>query len=192
MSDKIKISLPIIVEGRYDKAAICSIFDATVITTDGFAIFNSREKRALVERISESGIIVLTDSDAGGRQIRTYLSGILPRERIFNVYVPRIKGKESRKPRPSKEGVLGVEGVGREALLSALSPFIGESAARGREITALDFYEDGLSGTDMATERRDRLATLAGLPTGMSTKALIAALNLICGYDGYRELIVKM
>ena len=192
MSEKIKISLPIIVEGRYDKAAICSIFDATVITTDGFAVFNSGEKRALIERLSANGIIVLTDSDAGGRQIRTYLSGILPKERIFHVYIPRIKGKESRKARPSKEGVLGVEGVGREALLSALSPFVGDTLARGREITPLDFYEASLSGSEMAKERRDRLATLAGLPTNMSSKALLSALNLILGYDGFCDLLAKM
>ena len=191
--EKLKIDYPIIVEGKYDKIKISSIADACIIATDGFGVFKNSERLALIRSLAKkSKIIVLTDSDAGGRQIRTYLSGILPRERIFNVYVPRIKGKESRKSHPSKEGVLGVEGVGREALLSALSPFIGESAARGREITALDFYEDGLSGTDMATERRDRLATLAGLPTGMSTNALIAALNLICGYDGYRELTAKM
>ena len=192
MQEKIKISLPIIVEGRYDKAAICSIFDAVVITTDGFAVFNSREKRALIEKLSIGGIIVLTDSDAGGRQIRNYLSGILPKERIFNVYVPRIHGKESRKPHPSKEGVLGVEGVGREALLSALSPFIGEKKVRGREITALDFYEDGFSGTPSAKERREALATLAGLPPQMSSKSLISALNLLLGYDGYCDLVKKM
>ena len=192
MSEKIKISLPIIVEGRYDKAAICSIFDATVITTDGFAVFNSGEKRALIERLSANGIIVLTDSDAGGRQIRTYLSGILPKERIFHVYIPRIKGKESRKARPSKEGVLGVEGVGREALLSALSPFAGDTLARSREITPLDFYEAALSGSEMAKERRDRLATLAGLPTNMSSKALLSALNLVFGYDGFCDLLAKM
>ena len=83
MNEKIKISLPIIVEGRYDKAAICSIFDATVITTGGFALFNSTEKRALIEKLSSNGIIVLTDSDAGGRQIRSYLSSILPKDTAF-------------------------------------------------------------------------------------------------------------
>ncbi len=191
MNEKIKIFLPIIVEGRYDKAAICSMFDAVVITTDGFAVFNSREKRALIEKLSAHGIIVLTDSDSGGRQIRSYLSGILPKERIFHVYVPRIKGKEARKTHPSKEGVLGVEGVGREALISALSPFIGDRTPRGREITSLDFYEDGLSGSEMSKERRERLATLAGLPP-MSAKALLSALNLLVGYDGYRDLMTKM
>lgn len=192
MNEKIKISLPIIVEGRYDKAAICSIFDATVVATDGFALFNSREKRALIEKLAIGGIIVLTDSDSGGRQIRTYLSSILPKDKVFHVYVPRIKGKESRKNRPSKEGVLGVEGVGKEALIKALSPFIGDRVLGGREICALDFYEDGFSGAPLSTERRARLAALAGLPENMSAKALMGAINILYGYDGYRDLVSKM
>ena len=50
---KIKISLPIIVEGRYDKSTLSSIFDATVITTGGFSIFNSKEKQALIRKLAE-------------------------------------------------------------------------------------------------------------------------------------------
>ena len=42
-----KITLPIIVEGRYDKSVISSFFDATVITTGGFSVFNSKEKDSI-------------------------------------------------------------------------------------------------------------------------------------------------
>ena len=84
MREKERIKLPIIVEGRYDKSKISSIFDATVITTGGFAIFNSKEKRALIKKLAErGGIILLTDSDAGGAQIRSFLSGILPKDKFF-------------------------------------------------------------------------------------------------------------
>ena len=99
------ITMPVIVEGRYDKSALLGIFDATVITTGGFSVFNSSEKRALIRKIAENGVIVLTDSDAGGKQIRSYLSSILPKEKIFNLYIPRIAGKEKRKTAPSKEGM---------------------------------------------------------------------------------------
>ena len=110
--DKPIIALPIVVEGRYDKSAILSMFSANVITTEGFGIFNSAEKQQLIRKIAgKSGIILLTDSDGGGRQIRSFLTSILPPEKIFQLYIPRIAGKERRKDRPSKEGVLGVEGV---------------------------------------------------------------------------------
>ena len=192
MPEKIKISLPVIVEGRYDKATLLSIFDATVVTTEGFSLFNNREKRALIERLASDGIIVLTDSDAGGRQIREYLSSILPKDKIFHAYIPEIRGKEKRKARPSRAGMLGVEGVGREVLAAALAPFVGDGKRRGREITKVDLYEHSLSGTPDASERRKRLCALAGLPCDMSANALLDALNLLYGYDGYRELIEKM
>ena len=75
--EKIKISLPIIVEGRYDKSALSGYIDGTIITTEGFSIFNNKEKQALLRRIAKDGIIVLTDSDGGGKQIRKFLCGIL-------------------------------------------------------------------------------------------------------------------
>ena len=114
--EKIKISLPIIVEGRYDKSTLSGFIDATIITTGGFSIFNNKEKQALIRRIGEGGIIVLTDSDGGGKQIRKFLAGILPSDKIHNLYIPKIEGKESRKRKPSASGNLGVEGMEKEVL----------------------------------------------------------------------------
>ena len=94
--EKIKISLPIIVEGRYDKSTLSGFLDANIITTGGFSIFNNKEKQALLRRLSANGVIVLTDSDGGGKQIRSFLSGILPSDKIHNLYIPKIAGKESR------------------------------------------------------------------------------------------------
>ena len=42
------ISLPIVVEGKYDKILLTSIFDCTVVTTDGFSVFNSKEKQHFI------------------------------------------------------------------------------------------------------------------------------------------------
>lgn len=197
MDEKIRIGLPIIVEGRYDKSAISSIFDATVITTGGFGIFNSEEKRVLIKRLAEAGgIILLTDSDAGGRQIRSYLSGILPKDKIFHLYIPEIEGKERRKKAPSKAGLLGVEGVGREVLTKLLSPFATTGAcserAKKAAVTKLDFFRDGLSGGENASARRAALARLIGLPTNMSANALIEAINLVSCKEEYEAALRKL
>lgn len=174
------LKMPVIVEGKYDKSAILGMFSATVITTDGFGIFNSREKQALIRRISKDGIILLTDSDGGGKQIRSFLTGILPKEKIYQLYIPRIEGKESRKTHASKEGVLGVEGVGGEVLRKLLAPFVssaGEITLGG--ITKAHLYELGLFGKDNSSERRDRLCEAFDLPVGMNAKTLLSALNII-------------
>jgi ribonuclease M5 len=197
MSEKIKIKYPIIVEGRYDKSTLSSIFDAVIITTNGFSVFNSKEKKTLIKKLAENGgIILLTDSDAGGRQIRSFLAGFLPKNKIFHLYIPEIQGKEKRKTSPSKAGLLGVEGMSAEILKKVLLPFFcnDESdeeckaqSASERLVTKLDFYNDGFSGGDGASQRRDKLAHAMDLPVGMSAKALIDAINLIYGYEKYLE-----
>ena len=126
MSEKIKISLPIIVEGKYDKIKLDSIFDATVIVTGGFSVFNNKDKQLMIRRLCSGGVIVLTDSDGGGKQIRSFLQGALPKDKIHNLYIPKIKGKERRKDHVSKEGFLGVEGMEKDELIRVLTPFIGE------------------------------------------------------------------
>ena len=98
MREKIKLSCPVAVEGRYDKQRVLSVAEGTVIQLDGFSVFNNKEKQALLRRLCGSGkIILLTDSDSAGAFIRAKLKGYLPAEKIINVYAPRIEGKEKRK-----------------------------------------------------------------------------------------------
>ena len=196
MAERIKISLPILVEGKYDKNTLLSIFDTTVVTLGGFGVFNSKEKQALIRRIASSGIIVLTDSDGAGKVIRSFLNGIIPKDKIFNLYIPKIQGKEKRKTSPSKEGLLGVEGMGREELVRVLSPFVvsNDSDVTTREkdmelITKVDFYMDKLTGAENSAFRRDELARHFGLPDGMSANALLEALNIITDREEYRRVI---
>lgn len=199
MNDRIKISLPIIVEGKYDKSTLLSIFDTTVVTLGGFGIFNSKEKQALIKKLAVGGIIVLTDSDGAGKQIRSFLNGIVPKDKIYNLYIPKIEGKERRKSSPSKEGYLGVEGMSREELVRILSPFIlnnrddGKRLAKTREnITKVDFYRDKLTGFDNSSIRRDELAKLFDLPSGMTPNALLDALNIIVTREEYAEAVKKL
>ena len=196
MMERIKISLPIVVEGKYDKSTLLSIFDTTVVTLGGFAVFNSKEKQLLLRRIAKDGIIVLTDSDGAGKMIRSFLNGIIPKEKIYNLYIPKVEGKEKRKTAPSKEGLLGVEGMGREALVKVLAPFIIEDGKEGyahknngEMITKVDFYKDKLTGFDNSALRRDNLALYFNLPTGMTPNALLEALNIVTDKEGYEKAV---
>lgn len=192
-SQKPRLDRPILVEGKYDKITLDSLFDATVLVTGGFAVFNNKEKQALLRRVaSERGLLVLTDSDAGGKQIRSFLSCILPREKVTMLYIPKLEGKEKRKSTPSKGGLLGVEGMSREVLFKILSPYFADSEAASsprQSITKLDLFRDGLSGADGAAERRAILARSLSLPDDMSANALLAALNLLVCYEEYRRAV---
>lgn len=194
---KKKIRLPIVVEGRYDKATLSSIFDARIIELGGFSVFNSKEKQQLLRMLAKSGgIILLTDSDGGGIQLRSFISGILKKDEVHHLYIPEIKGKERRKSAPSRAGLLGVEGMSREVLEKVLSPFVDEGACdenaqknSKREVTKLDFFNDGLSGGKGSSEKRSRLAVSLGLPSKMSANALLNAINLIYSYEEYSHAL---
>lgn len=188
-----RLRLPVIVEGRYDKSAILGMFSGVVITTDGFGIFNSKEKQALIRRIGKDGLIILTDSDSGGKQIRSFLSGIVPKDKLHQLYIPRIKGKESRKTRPSKEGVLGVEAVGGDVIRGLLMPFCeGESERVGEEIKTADLYDLGLTGAERSAVMRDAVGAMLGLPPGMNTKAFLAAINILISPDELKSAVVRL
>ena len=192
-SEKLKIPYPVIVEGKYDRLRLISVIDAHIITTDGFGIFNKKEKTALLRALAKTGqVIVLTDSDGAGKLIRSHISGCLPADKIINLYTPEIFGKEKRKAEPSAEGKLGVEGMERELLYKLFLPYTDENAgARGLEnpLSKTDFYEDGLSGGKDSSERRDALAVKLGLPKGMTANALLAAVKMICSYEEYLEAV---
>ena len=180
----ITLDRPVIVEGKYDKQKLSAVLDTTIITTNGFRIFNDREKRALIRRLAEkNGIFVLTDADGAGLVIRNLLRGCVPKEKITHLYIPAVAGKERRKSAPSKEGLLGVEGIDTETLTRIFAPFATDAQTRGNvrknAVTKADFYEAGLSGGEGSAQRRACLAEKLHLPPHMSANALLEAVNLL-------------
>lgn len=189
--DKLHIRVPIIVEGRYDRAKLAEVTDAPVFTTDGFGIFSQPEKRAMFRKLGAGGIIVLCDSDGAGSVIRGHLRSVLPAERVYNLYTPQIAGKERRKKHPSKAGYLGVEGMDSAILHDLLARFLekhpecagiatgGTAPAEKEPITKTDLYFWRLTGNENAAERRDRFAARVGLPSGMTPNAFLAAIGVL-------------
>jgi ribonuclease M5 len=191
-NERLRISLPIVVEGRYDKIKIASIAEAEILTTDGFSLFNDREKRALLRRMAKDGIIVLTDPDGGGKQIRTFLSALLGEGKVYHLHVPAVAGKEARKRTAGRAGLLGVEGADPDVLRALLAPFAGGAPARRASLTKADLFADGLSGGEGSAERRRALAVRLGLPPDLTPNALLAALNLLCTEEEYRAALSEV
>ncbi len=187
--EKIRISLPIIVEGKYDKIKLDSILDAKVITTGGFGIFNSAEKKALIKRLCDNGVILLCDSDGAGKVIRAHIKSFLPPQKIINLYIPKIEGKEKRKKEGSKEGTLGVEGMDADFLRELFRKYADASVSTRTPIVKRDFYLHGLSGGENSTVKRDALAALYDLPSGMTANALLDALNILSSLEEFKEKV---
>ena len=120
---------------------------------------------------------------------------MLPRERVIQLYIPQIEGKERRKANPSAAGFLGVEGMDDSLLKNLLSPYSVENATlsprQESPLTLAEMYEDGLAGRDNSSQARDKLCAQIGLPSGMSAKALLEALRLLLTYEEYCAAVGK-
>ena len=197
MTERLKIPYPVIVEGRYDKLRLESVIEAHIIPTDGFGIFKKEEKASMLRALAQkTPLILLTDSDGAGKLIRSHLTSVLPPERVIQLYVPRIAGKEKRKNEASAEGILGVEGMERTLLYELFAPYANAEAVENRmaenPLSKTDFYEDGLTGGEGSREKRDALCIRLGLPTGMTPNALLAALRVLCTYEEYCALVERV
>ena len=188
-----RVKYPIIVEGKYDKIKLDSLIDATIITTGGFEIFNSKEKALLIKRLCEKDkIILLTDSDGGGHLIRSHIKTMLPSDKVINLYIPRVEGKEKRKSAPSKAGTLGVEGIEAKKLLEILSPYFEDAPKKEYGcISKADFYSYGLSGRQNSQEKRKALLKKLELPLDMSPNAILQAVNMLFTKEEFQKLMEK-
>ncbi len=193
----IAIREAIVVEGKYDKIRLESVVDTVIVPTDGFGLFRDKEQLALLRRLAETrGLLVLTDSDSAGFVIRNHLIGAIPTGQIKHAYIPELAGKERRKTAPSKEGLLGVEGMDTATLEQALrragaTVLDEETAVSTAGIDRLRLFEDGLIGADGSADRRRRLLAMWGLPGKLSTARMLEVINATMDLEMY-EKSVKM
>ena len=106
-----KIEEIIVVEGRDDTAAIRCAVDAVTIETHGFGI--REETWDLIDKAYQTkGIIVFTDPDTAGEQIR---------RRILERF-PEAKEAFLDQALAAKAGDIGIENASPEAIQEALAP----------------------------------------------------------------------
>ena len=90
---------------------------------------------------------------------------------------------------------MGVEGMPREVLLSALkkagATFLGEEAnpSASEKITKADLYALGLSGRSDSAQRRMDLLRKLDLPEHLNTNALLDIFNLLYTAEEIKKLI---
>lgn len=194
----IRVKQAIIVEGRYDKIRLSNIVDTAIICTNGFSIYKDAEKQELIKSLAEkTGIIILTDSDSAGFQIRSFIRSIVKRGEVLNAVTPDIFGKERRKLQPSKQGKLGVEGIPDELIIKALkncgAVIDGEIPAEREEpLTRADLMELGLAGGKNSAERRRRLQRRLGLPELLSAKLLLETGNKMFTRSEFIQAVREM
>lgn len=167
--NKLKVSRAIVVEGRDDVAAVSEACEALIIPTHGFGI--TAETWKLIEKAyKEKGLIILTDPDFSGEEIRRKLSARFPDS--IQAYIAKADallgddiGVENAKPE-----------IIAEAIETALKLDANAKQADERETSVKwqmsDLVEYGLSGYEGSAELRERLCAKLGIGNGNS-KALI-------------------
>lgn len=186
----IRIREAIVVEGRYDKIALSALVDTVIVETHGFGIFRDRERLQYLRRLAQRrGLLILTDSDGAGFLIRNHLKGAIPGCRCKQAFIPSIPGKERRKERPGKAGILGVEGMEPAVLLEALrragATIEGEDCPPPPRLQKSDLYALGLSGAPDSAKKRERLCRRLGLPRNMTSNALLDAVGSLYTYEEF-------
>lgn len=216
---KITVKETIIVEGRYDRIKLSELIDSPIIETGGFRVFKDKEKQELIRAVAKRrGILVMTDVDSAGFVIRNFLRGIAPPEQIMHAYIPTVKGKEKRKPEVSKEGILGVEGIDRDSLIESIRKsgahieeglllVKGTSATAGvglpycsnasekptiNQITKMDFYDYGLTGSENSALHREEVLSSLGLPKYLTANAMLTAMNCLFTKEEFEEYLTQL
>lgn len=191
MTEKPSTDKVIIVEGKYDRARLSEVLDATIIETNGFGIFKDARLAKTIPRLAkERGIVILTDSDSAGLLIRNRIISLAGTKNVKNVYIPDVEGKERRKPKPSKEGLLGVEGTDHKTLLKILSEAnIFNDTKNPERISKTDMYVYGLSGRPGSKKLREEIKKKLMLPEKMSPDKLLEMLNVLITKNELENMI---
>lgn len=190
-----KIKEAVIVEGVYDKIKLSNFLDGIIFVTGGFSIISNKKKLETIKTLAEkTGIVILTDSDSAGFKIRNHIKQSLPKELVKHAYIPDIPGKEKRKTKPGKEGLLGVEGISQDIIINALKKAgceingQTEPEKQSDPITKADLFSLGLSGDENSVKKRQTLANALGMPSKISSNMLLSFLNRIMTRDELMNL----
>lgn len=148
----------IIVEGTSDKAKISSLFDCSIFITNGYDV-----DKGLIKLLGEKRkLLVLTDDDEAGKQIRKAINSITQCE---NVEV-NIKDCD-------KHHKHGVAECDINILYNLLKPFVVEKKNR-QIVTNIDLYNAGIN----SKRQRDNICDKLSIDR-YSQKQLIEIINIL-------------
>ena len=160
-----KIKETIIVEGRDDTAAIKRSVEGITIETHGYGI-RPETWDTIAKAARTTGIIVFTDPDHAGDQIR---------KRILDRF-PQAKQAFLQQEEATSQGDIGIENAAPEAILKALEKARATQTQTQPEFTADDMFRWGLAGCSGAAQKRTRLGKILGIGFANS-KTFLQRLN---------------
>ena len=163
--EKLRVREVIVVEGRDDTNAVLRAIDGMTIETHGFGI--RKETWDLLEKAYEDkGLIIFTDPDYSGEEIRRKLTARFPE--AGQAFLTR---KEAE-----KKGDIGIENAAPEDIAEAIRKAHYTDRAGGNTFTEDDLFDAGLTGLADSKERRQKLGQALGIGYG-NAKGFLKKLN---------------
>ena len=155
----------LIVEGKSDVAAVRRAVEADCIETGGFH-FSKRMLQNIAAAYKRRGIIILTDPDPAGENIRNFLSKKFPLAK--HAYIPRDEATANND--------IGVEQASPESIRKALSKVRTLEINSREEFTAAEMVALNLSGGVDSSRLRDKIGAALGIGYG-NVKTFVRRLN---------------
>lgn len=164
---KKRVKEVIVVEGKDDISAVKVAVDAEVFQVNGHAVRKNRSIEKLRIAYEKKGLIILTDPDYAGEEIRRYLNKHFPNAK--NAYIPR---KDS-----VKDKNIGIENAKPKDIILALERARCSFEENLENIFTTELlFEYGLIAQENSFELREKLGNELGI--GYSNgKQLISKLN---------------
>lgn len=163
--EKLKVKEVIVVEGRDDTNAVLRAIDGITIETHGFGI--STETWVLLEKAAaEKGLIIFTDPDHAGEEIRRKLTGRFPES--GQAYLSRAQAE--------RQGDIGIENASPAAIRQAIQHAHYTQSENSEVYTVADLQTAGLLGGAGAAAMRQKLGEALGIGYG-NGKAFLRKLN---------------
>ncbi len=155
----------LVVEGKMDVVAIDKAVKADCIITEGFNL-SPKTLKNIKAAYKKRGIIIMTDPDSAGERIRQYLTKRFPNAtQAFNPLEAATANDD-----------IGIEQASPDSIRKALAKVHTAEINPTNEFTSADLILNGLSGSDNASVRRNKLGAVLGIGYANS-KTFLRRLN---------------
>jgi ribonuclease M5 len=134
----------IVVEGKNDAHAVRqALGEVDIIWTEGYGL-SKKKLNYIAEMANRQGVIVFTDPDTVGEQIRNRI----------RAYVPQAKHTYLNRKAATKQGDIGVENATPHEIRRAFAHIQQEKETLVENFTIEDLFLVGLAGSRRASEYR--------------------------------------
>lgn len=171
----------IVVEGKDDIRAVKKAVDAEIIAVHGFGL-NEYSINLIKKACQDRGVIILTNPDYAGEQIRKRITKIAKNAK--QAYIMREEGE--------KNGDIGVENASEEAIRNALKNAHASISEKREEFTTRDLLDNKLMGHNESKDRRTIVCKELGIGYCSARNLLNRLNNYNITREAFDEAILKL